>query len=332
MNRVNTILATLVIGMCLMASASGCRRAGHSEADPEGTDDSTGLFTSDDTAFGDTGTGSESSPDTHAVMPDDTASVLDSDSDSHPLDTADTVTWWQDIECRKYSDEGIGYAPFDGIDKSCRYDCWQGAALSACCPSLEDCLADESCRAQYRCVEDNCCNQEGDYPCGTQEQFEACLQVCQTANDVNDDAMTLHEDFLKCVLCDACEESCNEPTFDGLCHSPDFNTPETPCHDYQAETDVQSCFTWAISSGPCSIVASNCYNAAECISLEQCIDDTWQWDDWAARQDLCFDAASVDTVENYWAYMQCVYCDVCDVACKQDAGEKRCDSYTSTDN
>ena len=51
------------------------------------------------------------------------------------------------------------------------------------------------------------------------------------------------------------------------------------------------------------------------------------YDDWNARQVTCFEEAGTAAEDMYWAYMQCMYCDACNIACLMDACSKNCDEY-----
>ena len=110
------------------------------------------------------------------------------------------------------------------------------------------------------------------------------------------------------------------------------NTPDSPCYNEDADDGEVSCFTWASTTGPCSQAASACNTDSACSDLDACILDSWSSPDWMSIQEICFEFASMAAETLYWNYMQCIYCDVCDVACKRDAGSKNCPVSPDTDS
>jgi hypothetical protein len=63
------------------------------------------------------------------------------------------------------------------------------------------------------------------------------------------------------------------------------------------------------------------------VNLDKCINDSWSDPNWASIQEQCFYDAGAATEAKYWAWMQCIYCDACDIACERDAGSKNCKEY-----
>ncbi len=110
------------------------------------------------------------------------------------------------------------------------------------------------------------------------------------------------------------------------------NFVDSPCYDEDADDGEVSCFTWASTTGPCSEAASACNTDSACSDLDACILDSWSSPDWKSIQEICFENASMAAETLYWNYMQCIYCDVCDVACKRDAGSKNCPASPDTDS
>jgi hypothetical protein len=59
----------------------------------------------------------------------------------------------------------------------------------------------------------------------------------------------------------------------------------------------------------------------------KCCNDAWLDIDIYDQLDKCFEEAGEKTETLYWAYMQCIYCDFCDISCARDAGSKNCEEY-----
>ena len=261
-----------------------------------GNDGETSKSTSD--ADSDTDTDADSDGDT------------DSDSDSDPIVT----------EC-------------DGADLDCYKDCWGCAESSDTCkPMVEDCMSDEICAAYYQCKLEDCCDEENN--CLTGDDWESCMGNCSEQANLTVEAYSLYAAIDKCVACDACAISCgqNEKDDFAMCAEPDqINSVDNPCYDEDATDDEVACFSWAGWGGPCSWAVKQCKANEACAQLEEDINATWDFDDWSARQDELWQNTSKEVEGLYWAYMQCIYCSACDVACLTDAGSKHCTEYDPDD-
>ncbi|MBN2341986.1 MAG: hypothetical protein JXX29_21825 [Deltaproteobacteria bacterium] len=260
--------------------------------------------------------------DTDSDSDGDSDSDSDGDSDSDSDGDSDS-----DSDTDSDSDGDIG-SECDGTDVDCYSGCWGCALQTPCASTVEACLADSSCSAYYQCKEDVCCN--GNNDCLTGTDWEECMANCANSTSATTAALDLYKDIDKCVACDACSYSCGvveKADFAMCADAGDVNCPTCPCYAEQATGDETACFSWAGWGGPCDSARAACKNNSDCSDLETCINDSWASDDWASIQTQCFsDYASVEQL--YWDYLQCIYCDACDLACAQDASSKHCDEYT----
>jgi hypothetical protein len=217
----------------------------------------------------------------------------------------------------------------DGDDVDCYTECWGCASANVTClPTLEDCLSDTRCAVYFTCLSDSCCS--GGSDCVTGERWDDCKAGCAGAADATKDTLALYNNIDMCVACDVCAISCaqNESRDFAICATPEeMNTADNPCYAEDADTGEVACFSWANQVGPCTEFTNICMMDDDCQELDRCIIESWSDPDWALIQEECFAAAGSAAEENYWHWMQCVYCDACSVACAIDAGSKRCDEY-----
>ena len=273
----------------------------------------------------------------HSTGGSDAGMWTDSESGVTTVDDTDTIIASSDTGrgtdvAVDTNTELIEFGECDGPNVDCYTDCWLCALNSATCrPVLEECMLDVSCASLYDCTDQVCCG--GNDNCLTGDDWKECFSSCAEDANASDNTMAIYSAIDKCVACDACAISCgeNESADFAMCvDASGINTPGNPCYEEDAEDGETACFSWAGWGGPCSTAVTNCKNDDACGDLDSCINDTWQYDDWSARQDVCFEDAGPAAEALYWAYMQCIYCDACDVACLRDAGAKRCDEYTGS--
>lgn len=273
--------------------------AGHIAVDTNDTGTDAATDSSDTTPEGDTATHRDTS---------------DTDSATDATDTEDVDT--NDTSC-------------DGEDVDCYTECW-GCGLTSltCQPALEACLTDNRCAAFYQCRIDACC--DGGRDCLTGEEWEECIADCKDSVEATADTLDLYRNIDKCIACDACAISCgeNESLDFAMCASADkVNSEGNPCYTEDAEAGEVACFGWAGWGGPCTAAADACRNDRDCDALDRCINSSWSEPNWASIQEQCYYDAGTAAESRYWAWMQCIYCDACSVACAMDAGSKRCDEY-----
>ena len=79
-----------------------------------------------------------------------------------------------------------------------------------------------------------------------------------------------------------------------------YGFPATACFEEEAADGQQACVPWATSAdGPCADDYDACRKDAKCAPLEDAVDNTWDYDDWAPRQDILFENAGEDAVDKY---------------------------------
>jgi len=301
-NLLLILALTLLTGVAFIGcggdSGAPSLPSGDADSDTDGDGDS------DSDGDGDTDTDADTDADTDS----DTDADTDSDSDSDPQ----------------------GGSECDGADLDCYSDCW-GCALNStqCAPALEACMNDSTCSDYYTCKEEECCG--GNSDCLTGDEWETCMAGCADSTGATEATKDLYADIDKCVACDACSISCAQNQKEDFAMCADagkVNTVDNPCYDEDATGDEVACFSWAGWGGTCTAATSACKGDDACTELESCVNDTWAFEDWEAQQEVCFETAGAAATDLYWGYMQCIYCDACDVACAKDAGSKNCDEYT----
>ncbi|MBN2339923.1 MAG: hypothetical protein JXX29_06620, partial [Deltaproteobacteria bacterium] len=257
-------------------------------------------------------TGGDGDGDTDADTDSDSDADTDSDSDADTDTDSDTA-------------EGC-----DGADVDCYESCWGCALQTECQTELAACLNDTDpggCETYYSCKESECCGGTSD--CLEGDPWMTCMAQCRTDNGITEQAVALYNAINGCVACNACAVSCGENLASDwlICQDgTELNTPTSPCYQEDAAAGEVGCFSWAGWGGPCIASTAACKENPDCVALEDCVNDSWISDDWQSIQAQCFnDYAAVEDL--YWAYMQCIYCDACDLACALDAGSKNCDEY-----
>ena len=275
---------------------------------------------------------SEDAIDTQSDIPDDTSVDSDTSSIADTQSTTDSETaTLSGTDSATVSDSDSGAEmQCDGDDVDCYEECWDCALeTDTCKPAVDACMADVNCKTYYDCKEAVCC--QGTHDCLTGDDWISCLATCRAANNVSGVAVELFDAIDYCVACNVCEQSCSRNLWDewSRCADPDeINRVDVPCYAEDAEEGQYACFSWAgWGGGPCTQQVNTCKGDPVCVALEWCIAETWDYDDWQQRQDQCFADAGEQVESAYWDYMQCIYCDACDIACLKDAGSKNCDEY-----
>ncbi|MBN2341826.1 MAG: hypothetical protein JXR45_10060 [Deltaproteobacteria bacterium] len=216
----------------------------------------------------------------------------------------------------------------DGEGMDCYSECLPCAAYSVCFEPIDLCLIDNGCEEYLNCALDNCCENEAEC-LSKSTSSSACLSECVQEYHTSADSVALFNNIGACMVCTACSYSCGtlHPGDFPMCTGDGVNTPTNPCYAEQATLGETACFSWAGWGGPCTDAQNACHDNAECAELEVCINDSWSDDNWQNLQAICF-ATYPNGEELYWAFMQCIYCDACDLACAADAQSKHCDEYT----
>ncbi len=215
----------------------------------------------------------------------------------------------------------------DGADVDCYSSCWGCGLAMICDYAVEACLSDDGCSAFYQCRSESCCGGTND--CLTGDALAACMTECEDVLGITEYSKDLYMDIEACIVCDACPLSCGVNEFQDvtMCSGlPSINCPTCPCYADEAAEGEIACFSWAGWGGPCTDAQNACHENPDCAALETCINESWQSDDWQNIQAICF-ADYADVEELYWAYVQCIYCDACNLTCITDASTKKCDEY-----
>ncbi|MBN2531176.1 MAG: hypothetical protein JXR76_32635 [Deltaproteobacteria bacterium] len=260
--------------------------------------------------------GSESDSDADSDSDSDSDTDADSDSDG-------------DSDGGSDSDGDTSVANCDGDSVDCYEDCWDCALQGQCAPAVDACQKNEKCAALLACRDQDCCNGRTINDCLEGDEWVACITNCRREVQPTSEADNLFRGIDLCIGCDACAISCFENTADwAICDSTDV-IPETRpvCFSGEVEDGEAVCFDWATHGGPCTEAYDACQADTECVALEKC---THVADSGAAFQtdpEPCLAAVSADTADKYWAYVQCVFCNACDVGCGQYASDKRCNEY-----
>lgn len=247
----------------------------------------------------------------------------ESETSSYFLNDTDTAT---SKSLQDTSSEILG-STCDGFDVDCYEDCWSCAVQNQCKEEFALCHADDGCHAYLTCKDTVCCDPQNPADCKTGEAWDNCMAQCKATYNVSMKANDLLMDIDKCIVCNACHYSCAtvDDLFNSMCV--DKQIYQSFCYQENLEPGQLACFTWATTNGgPCAKLWDTCNGNSDCTKMYSCYLDSWNYPDADARQAKCeidFSGGSVD----YWAAIQCVYCDACDIACATDAGSKRCSEY-----
>lgn len=292
----------------------------------------------------DSGTDALTGDTTSTGSPNETDSVGDTESDSgtdtltedtSSMGSSNETDSDDDTDSESESDQdnvSTDSVPddCDGKTVDCYKECWDCALAGAVCrPALTACLTDTGCNAFYECMDQVCC--DNDNTCLTGDAWMDCIETCSITAGATEETFSLYRDIERCVACDVCEISCGQNKAEDFAMCTDVGyEPDVHCYQEEAEPGETACFTWAVE-GPCADVNDACRADDRCEELDRCVADSWSEPDakenWEEIQEPCFATAGQDATDKYWAWMQCIYCDACDIPCARDAVYRKCDTY-----
>ncbi|MBN2525878.1 MAG: hypothetical protein JXR76_05740 [Deltaproteobacteria bacterium] len=227
---------------------------------------------------------------------------------------------WNTVVCRCVD----GISNCDGENIDCYDDCW-GCAMGTpqCQEKAEQCLKNDECAQYYTCQRDECCTDGQD--CLTGDEWASCIDQCREKSNASGKAIQLYDAITECIACDVCAISCFKNTSDFFqCANPDeVNSLDNPCFAADLITDNQiACFSWAGWGGPCTEATAACKKNSECVDLEACINESWDFNDGGEHKKKCIEekgGMEGEIYQLYADYTQCIFCDACNISCATDA-------------
>ncbi len=225
---------------------------------------------------------------------------------------------------------------------NCFEDCSPVAIQrQACQTRVEKCRKDEDtgCAKLFDCRSKECCN-DGD-SCLQGDKWMACFNDCIQKNDISAEAYLMYLDIDRCVACNTCERTCagEQARHFPLCADGEtLNDTDKPCVQEEIEQDTEgrfgnqqvACFSWAgwggaeDTEGPQDCVKErfDCDKNPDCLALRNHMSnlEIQQNGSFSPWTDTDYVAADIEVQRLFVDFVDCIYCDVCDEACRTRGG------------
>lgn len=223
---------------------------------------------------------------------------------------------------------------------NCFTDCSPVAIQrQACQEKVKLCTEDTDtyCAKLFECRSKECCH--GGDKCLQGDKWMACINDCIQKNDISADAYLKYLDIDRCVACNTCEKTCagEQSKHFPLCADGDtLNDTDKPCVQEEIEQDTEgrfgnqqvACFSWAgwggnaDGEGDCVAKRFECDKHPDCLALRNHMSnlEIQQNGNFSPWEDTDYVAADTEVQKLFVEFVDCIYCDVCDEACRTRGG------------